>query len=159
MQIEIHIPEMHVQEYARRHDEQQSPESCLHDEWREAHDGQIEIALVHALLTRMHERYLYLAVVGLAPFVMEARFRRLLLVVSACVFLNVHFGYVYFDLHSASPGSAWAVAPLFDAVFGTSRDAWQLKLWSALVAATCLTIATLGWRWLEPPAAPTAGAT
>jgi Gpi18-like mannosyltransferase len=108
------------------------------------------------LLTRMHERYLYLAVVGLAPFVMEQRFRRMLMIVSACVFLNVHFVYVYFALHSASPGDAWTVAPLFDAVFGTSRDAWQLKVWSGLVAVTCLTVATLGWRWLErPPATAT----
>jgi dolichyl-phosphate-mannose-protein mannosyltransferase len=102
-----------------------------------------------ALLTRMHERYLYLAVAVLAPLVGDRRFRWALGILSACFFMNVHFVYVYYSHHAAPPGDAWTIQPLYDAFFGTSQDASELKVLSILTAAVCLGIAAFGWEWLS----------
>ena len=102
-----------------------------------------------ALLTRSHERYLYLAVAGLAPFVGIRPFRWALATLSALYLLNVHFVYVFFSQHSIPPGGAWTIQPLYDAIFGTTREAWQLKVLSAMTATACLVVACLGWRWLD----------
>lgn len=100
-----------------------------------------------ALLTRGHERYLYLTVVALTPFVARPRFRWVVVVLTALHLLNLHFAYVWFSERSG--GSAWTVGPLYDAVFGTATDAWQRKVLSAATAAACLAISAVGWRWLE----------
>lgn len=103
-----------------------------------------------ALLTRSHERYLYLAVAGLAPFVGVRSLRWALIALSGLYFLNIHFVYVYFSQHAVPPGGAWTIQPLYGALFGAARDAWQLKLLSAVTATACLGTALVGWRWLEP---------
>jgi dolichyl-phosphate-mannose-protein mannosyltransferase len=102
-----------------------------------------------ALLTRMHERYLFLAVAGLAPFVGYRRLRWSLAVLSAAFFLNLHFVYVYFSRNSLPPGDAWTIQPLYLALFGTAQDAWERKVLSVLTAAACLAVAWMGWRALE----------
>jgi dolichyl-phosphate-mannose-protein mannosyltransferase len=107
-----------------------------------------------ALLTRMHERYLYLAVAGLAPLVGHRPFRRALAIMSLLFFLNVHFVYVLFSPRVSVPGHAWTIQPLYDALFGMTRDAWQRKALSVATAAACLAVATLGWRWLITARAP-----
>jgi len=101
-----------------------------------------------ALLTRMHERYLYLAVAGLVPFVGHRPFRRALAIMSLFFFVNVHFVYVLFS-HSSSPGDAWTIQPVYNALFGLAKDAWQRKALSVATAMACLAVATLGWRWLD----------
>jgi len=101
-----------------------------------------------ALLTRMHERYLYFAVAGLAPLVGYRPFRRALVIMSVLFLLNVHFVYVLFS-HPASPEDrAWTIRPVYNALFGLTKDAWQRKAFSIATAAACLAVATLGWRWL-----------
>jgi hypothetical protein len=107
-----------------------------------------------ALLTRSHERYLYLAAVGLAPFVGERSFRRALMILSICFLLNVHFVYVFFSQNSLPPRGAWTIQPIFDALFGSGRDALQLKALSMITATACLGVAFLGWRWLDHRVAP-----
>ncbi len=102
-----------------------------------------------ALLTRMHERYLYLAVAGLAPLVGHRLFRRALATMSVFFFFNVHFVYVLFSHSSSPPGHAWTIQPVYDALFGMARDAWQRKALSIATATVCLAVATLGWRWLD----------
>jgi hypothetical protein len=37
---------------------------------------------------------------------------------------------------------------VYDLVFGTTRDALQRKILSAVTAAACLVVAWRGWRWL-----------
>ena len=106
-----------------------------------------------ALLTRMHERYLYLAVAGLAPLVGYRAFRRAVAIMSILFFLNVHFVYVLF----AGPSSqdhAWTIRPVYNALFGLTKDAWQRKALSIATAMACLAVATLGWRWLDQHGAP-----
>jgi len=102
-----------------------------------------------ALLTRMHERYLYFAVVGLAPFAAYAIFRRALALVSVLFFLNVHFVYVLFSRPGTQEDRAWTIGPIYNAFFGMATDAWQRKAFSVATAILCLAIAALGWRWLE----------
>ncbi len=110
-----------------------------------------------ALLTRMHERYLYLAVAGLAPFVGVRPFRWALAILSVCFLLNLHFVYVFYSQHSSPPGDAWTIQPLYDVVFGTAKDAWERKALSTVTAAACLAVACLGWRSLDRRADAIAG--
>jgi Gpi18-like mannosyltransferase len=115
--------------------------------------------LAFALLTRMHERYLYLAVAGLAPLVGQRSFRRALAILSGLFFLNVHFVYVLFSPGSSSPRHAWTIQPIYNALFGLAKDAWQRKALSVATATACLAVAILGWRWLNQlnaPAVPSA---
>jgi hypothetical protein len=104
-----------------------------------------------ALLTRSHERYLYLAVVALAPFVGCRRLRWAFVALSVCFLLDVHFAYVLFSQHHAS-----TIGPVYDALFGKARDAWQRKALSGITAAVCAAVAGTGWRSLErdPDLAP-----
>jgi Gpi18-like mannosyltransferase len=101
------------------------------------------------LLTRMHERYNYLAVVALAPFVGLRPFRWALVIVSLCFLLNVHFVYVFYSHQSSPPGDAWTIQPVYNLLFGLTRDAWQLKALSTVTAVACLSVVCLGWRWLD----------
>jgi dolichyl-phosphate-mannose-protein mannosyltransferase len=101
-----------------------------------------------ALLTRMHERYLYLAVAALAPLVGQRPFRRAFATLSLFFFLNVHFVYVLFS-GSSEAHRAWTLRPVYNALFGLTKDAWQRKAFSVATAMACLAVATLGWRWLE----------
>lgn len=102
-----------------------------------------------ALLTRMHERYSYLAVVAFAPFVGYRPFRRALTILSVCFLLNVHFVYVFYSHHASPPGDAWTIQPVYDMLFGVTKDAWQLKALSFIMSTACLAVACLGWRWLD----------
>jgi len=102
-----------------------------------------------ALLTREHERYLYLGVAALAPLVGDRRFRWALGILSACFFMNVHFVYVFHSHHAVPPGGAWTIQTIYDALFGTTQDAPELKILSIVTAATCLGVATFGWEWLR----------
>ena len=106
-----------------------------------------------ALLTRTHERYLYLAIAGLAPFIGNRSLRWALVILSVCFLLNVHFVYVLYSHHSSPPGDAWTIQPLYDVLFGTARDAWERKALSILTATACLVVAFGGWRWLDRDAA------
>jgi dolichyl-phosphate-mannose-protein mannosyltransferase len=101
-----------------------------------------------ALLTRMHERYLYLAVAVLAPLVGYRPFRSALAIMSGFFFLNVHFVYVLFAGPSAK-GHAWTIQPVYNALFGVAKDAWQRKAFSVATTMACLALATLGWKWLD----------
>jgi dolichyl-phosphate-mannose-protein mannosyltransferase len=103
-----------------------------------------------ALLTRMHERYLYLALVTLAPLIAHRPFRRAFAAISVLFFLNLHFVYVHFSHSASPPGRALTIQPLYDALFGVGRDAWQLKAFGILTGALGLVVAIMGWGWLRP---------
>ena len=100
-------------------------------------------------LTRTHERYLYLAVVALAPFAGDRRWRWPFIILSLCFLVNLHFVYVYFSQHSFPPGGAWTIQPLYDALFGRGTEASQLKVLSVLASMVYVAVATLGWSQLE----------
>lgn len=102
-----------------------------------------------ALLTRMHERYLYLAIVALTPLVAVRVLRWALAVLSLCFLLNVHFVYVLFSQNLPIARRAWTIQPLFYVLFGRARDASELKALSVITTVCCLAVAFLGWRCLE----------
>jgi hypothetical protein len=102
-----------------------------------------------AVLTRMHERYLYLAVAMLAPFVGRRRLGAAFVLLSAAFFINVHFVYVLHSHQALPPGNAWTIQPVYDLLFGEGTDAVQRKVLSLVTAGLCLVVAVCGWTWLR----------
>ena len=99
------------------------------------------------LLTRTHERYLYLAITTLAPLIANHRLRWAFIVLTVCYFLNVHYVYVFQSHNSQPPGAAWTIQPVYDLIFGSTQNSVQLKVWSMVTAGACLTMAAVGWDW------------
>ena len=128
--------------------------------------GGIALTLVgFATLTRIHERYLFVAVALLAAFVSSRRMRWALAGVSTLFFLNVYFPYVYYlrYVHRPAPD----LGGLFDAFYGRDVAGARLRLLSLLTGVVAVYIASAGWRWVtatdrgagklpapEPPQAP-----
>jgi len=111
-----------------------------------------------AVLTRTHERYLFLAVAAAAALAGRRPFGWVLAILSACFFLNVHFVYVLYSHQSSPPGDPWTFQPIYNVLFGSGKDAWQLKALSILTAIACLAVSSRGWRWLDASvAAPVTG--
>jgi Gpi18-like mannosyltransferase len=102
----------------------------------------------YALLTRMHERYMFLSLVCLAPLVFVRHLRLALAGLSALLVLNLWYPYAYFN-------SQWKVQdlrvnPWFDWAFGGfETDTWQKKVWSVAVVAIAILLAWRGLRWVE----------
>ena len=98
-------------------------------------------------LTRMHERYMFLALVCLMPLVVNRALR--LWYAAMCLLFVVNLWLPY--------GSQWSWStplhpePLFNWVFGTATDAWQRRAWSLAVVAVGLATAFVSLRWAERP--------
>jgi Gpi18-like mannosyltransferase len=120
---------------------------------RGAHEGRVLTVaaaivslLAYTLLTRMHERYMFLALAALAPLVFIRPLRWALAGLSGLFVLNLWYPYAYFN-------SQWGVQdfhynPGFDWIFGGfATDTWQKKVWSAAVTAIALAVAWFGVRW------------
>jgi Gpi18-like mannosyltransferase len=108
--------------------------------------------LAYALLTRMHERYMFLSLACLAPLVFLRPLRLALAGLSGLFVLNLWYPYAYFN-------AQWQVQdlrynPWFDWTFGGFQtDSWQKKVWSLAVTAIAILLAWRGIRWvreLEP---------
>jgi Gpi18-like mannosyltransferase len=108
--------------------------------------------LAYTLLTRMHERYMFLSLACLAPLVFVRRPRLVLAGLSALFILNLWWPYAYFN--SQWHVQDFRVQPWFDWLFGGfATDTWQKKLWSLAVVAIAIAAAWRGVRWaaeLEP---------
>src|SRR4029077_19974775 len=79
--------------------------------------GGIAITLLaFVTLTRIHERYLYVAVVTLAAFFAWRRMRWAFFVLSALFLVNVYFPYVYYLRYVHRPAPDFGGA--FDAFYG-----------------------------------------
>jgi predicted membrane-bound dolichyl-phosphate-mannose-protein mannosyltransferase len=126
--------------------------------WRALRDGHSEgrvlafggaaiVFVAFVTLTRIHDRYLFLAVGLLAGFLAFQKLRRAFLVVSALYVVNVYFPYVYYLRVEKRP--AFAFAGGFDAFYGADIGGFKMKALSALTALVSLVIAWRGWRWLE----------
>lgn len=126
--------------------------------WRALSDGQHEgrvlvfggvaITLVaFAALTRIHERYLFLAVALLASLVAFRWLRWALAALSVLYLVNVFFPYVYYLDYVGRPAPKLGGA--FDAFYGTDIGGLRLKILSGVIAFACLVVAWFGWRRLE----------
>jgi len=106
-------------------------------------------ALGFALLTRVHERYLFVALVCLAPFVLRRGFRWLFAVGSSLLFLNLYFPYAYYANQVGSP--SLRVDPLFGWLYGGySVFTAQQRFLSLIILGFCLFVAWRPWAWLTP---------
>ncbi len=118
--------------------------------------GVAMICLAFAVLTRIHERYLFLGLACLAPLVAWPWMRRAYVGLSLAYLVNVWFPYVYYLEFDGQ--SAPRLGPVFDILYGRGLDSPQLRTISVLTAVACLAVAWLGWRWFrvppEPPPAP-----
>jgi Gpi18-like mannosyltransferase len=104
--------------------------------------------LAFVLLTRMHERYMFLSLACLAPLVVLRPIRLVYAGLSGLFVLNLWYPYAYFN-------SQWKVQdlrfdPLFDWVLGGfATDTWQKKLWSLAITGIALLLAWRGLSWAK----------
>jgi dolichyl-phosphate-mannose-protein mannosyltransferase len=107
--------------------------------------------LAFALLTRMHERYMFYALALLAPLVFIRPMRLVFAGLSCLYALNLWWVYAY----SNSRGDLGRPCSLpdpgclgFDSIFGGfATDSWQRKLFSLAVVAIAIAVAWFGVRW------------
>lgn len=110
------------------------------------------VCLSFALLTRIHERYLFLGLACLAPLVVFPRVRTAFAALSGLYMLNLYFPWVYYVEEAGR--TTLKIEPLFDLVYGTGQDSVQKKLISALTAALCVFLAVRIWDALKAARAP-----
>jgi Gpi18-like mannosyltransferase len=111
--------------------------------------------LAYTLLTRMHERYMFLALACFGPLVVVRPLRFAYAALSTIFVINLWFPYAYFN-------SGWHVQalhfqPWFDWVLGGfATDTWQKKVWSIAVTLIALAVTWLGMQWAgrSPATAP-----
>jgi dolichyl-phosphate-mannose-protein mannosyltransferase len=119
------------------------------DEGRVLVFGSVAITLAgFAVLTRIHERYLFLPLALLAMLVGIRWMRRAFVVLSALYFVNVYFPYVFYLRFKGRP--APSLGGFFDAFYG-SVGGVQLKALSVIATLACGFIAWRGWASLQAP--------
>ncbi len=133
------------------------------DEGRVLVFGSMALSLVgFALLTRIHERYLFLPLALGVAFIGVRWLRRAFIVLSVLYLVNVYFPYVYYlryvHRHATTFGG------FFDAFYGTNFNGPNMKVLAIFITVASLAIASRGWRYLhavdvpdEPPPPPVAG--
>jgi hypothetical protein len=114
----------------------------------------VESLLGFTLLTRMHERYLFLTLACLAPVVFVRPLRLTYAALSGLFLLNLWYPYSGFNTRVNA--QTLHFEPWFDWLYGGfATDPWQKKAWSLAVTAIALLAAWRSMRWLEglePPA-------
>ncbi len=119
------------------------------DEGRVLVFGCASITLVgFAVLTRVHERYLFLPMALVAVFVGARWLRRAFYAISALYLINTFFPYVYYLKYVGRP--APTLGGLFDAFYGTDTGGFRMRGLSALTAVACIAVAALGWKAITP---------
>ena len=104
--------------------------------------------LAYTVLTRMHERYMFLSLACLAVLAFARPLRLSYAALSGLFLLNLWYPYAFFN-------SQWGVQdfhhqPWFDWVFGGfANDTWQRTVWSLAVTAIVLATAWIGLRCAE----------
>lgn len=105
--------------------------------------GAAVVCLSFALLTRIHERYLFLGLACLAPLVVFPQIRAAFAALSALYMLNLWFPWVYYVEEAGR--HTLNVRWLYDFVYGTTQDSVQKKLLSVATAAICVLLAARIW--------------
>ena len=108
--------------------------------------------MAYVVLTRMHERYMFVALVLLAPLVFIRPLRWAYAGLSALFVLNLWYPYAFFNVQWKDAGHAVTTfywKPPFNWVFGEllATDTWQKRLWSVAITAIVALIAWQGMRW------------
>jgi hypothetical protein len=98
--------------------------------------------LGYALLTRMHERYMFPAIALLAPLIFVRSLRRTYWALSGLFLLSLWYPFVFYNTQVNM--QALKVQPFYDWIFGGDAfDTWQKKLLSLTVTAIAVVLA---WR-------------
>jgi Gpi18-like mannosyltransferase/predicted membrane-bound dolichyl-phosphate-mannose-protein mannosyltransferase len=128
---------------------------ALHDKARDVEvmlaGGAAVVCLSFALLTRIHERYLFLGLACVAPLVVYPRIRAAFAALSALYMLNLWFPWVYYiDQATNPPRTTLNIRWLYDLVYGTTQDSSQKKLLSLVTFGLCMVFAFKVWDvWRE----------
>ncbi len=123
------------------------------DEGRVLAFGSLALTLVgFAVLTRIHERYLFLPLALAATLIGIRWIRRAFIGLSVAYFVNAYFPFVYYLDFVGRP--APTLGGLADVLYGfkpggTDTSDFRFRLLSAAVTALCLYIAWFGWRGLQ----------
>jgi predicted membrane-bound dolichyl-phosphate-mannose-protein mannosyltransferase len=119
------------------------------DEGRVLVFGSFALSLVgFALLTRIHERYLFLPLALGAAFISVRWMRRAFVLLSLLYLINVYFPYVYYlrFVHRPAP----TFGGFFDAFYGTDYNGPNMKVLAIFITVATLVVAWRGWRRLHP---------
>jgi Gpi18-like mannosyltransferase len=109
--------------------------------------------LAYALLTRMHERYMFLSLACVAPLAFLRPLRLILAGLSGLFVLNLWYPYAYFN--SQLKVQSLRLNPWFDWIFGGfDADTWQRKAWSLAVTGIAILLAWRGIRWVQTLSQP-----
>src|SRR5439155_14587954 len=121
--------------------------------------GAVTSLLGYALITRMHERYMFPAVALLAPLVFARQFRRVYGALSVLFLLSLWYPFVFYNTQYHV--EALKLEPLYGWIFGgDSFYAWQKKVLSLMVLSIALLVFWRFARWiaelkpLGPPPPP-----
>ena len=115
--------------------------------------GGAVVCLSFALLTRIHERYLFMGLACLAPLVVYPRLRVAFAALSGLYMLNLWYPWVYY-VEQQEGRTTLNVRWLFDLVYGTTQDSVQKKLLSVVTTGACVFLALRIWDLLKAPVAP-----
>jgi Gpi18-like mannosyltransferase len=117
--------------------------------------------LAYVVLTRMHERYMFMSLAILAPLAFIRQLRLVYTALSALFILNLWYPFTYFNAQWKSAGyhvADFHFNPWFNWLFGGfATDTWQKKAWSLAVTAIVLVVVWRSARWASE-AAPAAAA-
>lgn len=102
--------------------------------------------LAFAVLTRMHERYLFLGLALGATLVFGSRMRRTFLALSAAFMANVYFPYVFYVEFVKRKAIR---LPGYELFYGVDTNSGQKKFLSLATGVACLFVAYRGWGWLR----------
>jgi dolichyl-phosphate-mannose-protein mannosyltransferase len=111
--------------------------------------------LAFALLTRMHERYMFYSLAFLAPLVFVRPVRLAFAALCGLFTLNLWWVYAYANSRAdlgrqcslPAPG-CYGIGWIFG---GFAADTWQRKMWSVAVTAITIAVAWFGVRWASQP--------
>ncbi len=104
--------------------------------------------LTFAISTRMHERYLFLGIACLAPFVATRAARRAYWALTALYLVNLYFPYAFY-VEEYEGRQSFKIDPLFNVLYGTEFDSVQRKVLGLITAAACLFTVWAIARWLD----------
>jgi Gpi18-like mannosyltransferase len=103
--------------------------------------------LAFTLLTRVHERYMFLSLVCLAPLTFARPMRLAYAALSSLFVLNLWFAYAYFNTRHGVED--FHFRPWYDWAFGGYGTTAQTRFWSVATTAVVLAVAVAGLRWGE----------
>jgi Gpi18-like mannosyltransferase len=103
--------------------------------------------LAFTLLTRVHERYMFLSLVCLAPLTFARPLRLAYAALSGLFVLNLWFAYAYFNTRHGVRDFHYQ--PWYDWLFGGYATTAQTRFWSLATTALAFAVAVVGLRWAE----------